>query len=466
MLKKWTKEEDNILISMYSDISNKELSELMDRSIESIRKRANRLSLYKDKDFEGKPPKVLKPIKEKRAYNMWGDTSNIKDIIISLLDEGKSYTEVAIELGTTEASVQYLVRSLDLTNKYSEFDKVWVKLIELCNSINYTVISEKPSSSHDKFTYICDKGHEHSSHIKNFIHKNYRCPICSGAHSSQVEKEILEFIKNNYTGWIIENDRSILEGKELDIVLPDLGLAFEYNGVYWHSEQHVDKYYHINKTNQVNEFGYQLIHIYEDDWVNKKELIQSKILSLLGKSYKIPARKCIVKGISYPKEFLDNNHLQGSGSPTKYNYGLFFNEELIAVMTFSKPRFNTQYDFELIRYCSLSGITVVGGASKLLKYFRKNNVGSIISYSNRSWSNGKLYKTLGFKYLHTSGPNYKYYKGLSNLSRYECQKHKLKEKFPNSYKDELTEREILHLEKYLAVYDSGNDVWILNDKSI
>jgi len=335
------------------------------------------------------------------------------------------------------------------------------KVHKLIKELNYTLVSIG-KTSYENITYICNNGHTHTQNISNFLRGHY-CPKCDNS-TSNSEKEIVEFIKNNYDGWIIENDRSILGGRELDIVLPDLGLAFEYNGIYWHSEKHVDKQYHADKSNQVNDFEYQLIHIYEDDWLNKKELIQSKILSLLGKSYKIPARKCLIKEISYPKEFLNDNHLQGTGSPTKYNYGLYYNEELVAVMTFGKPRFNTQYDFELIRYCSLSGITVVGGASKLLKYFRTNNSGSIISYSNRSWSNGKLYKILGFKYSHTSEPNYKYYKKLNSLTRYECQKHKLKTLFPNTYKDELTEREIMNLEGYYAVYDSGNDVWVLDNK--
>ena len=286
------------------------------------------------------------------------------------------------------------------------------------------------------------------------------CRICNPL-TSRAEDEIYEFIKINYTGWIIRNDRNILEGRELDIVLPDLGLAIEYNGIYWHSEVSRERYYHKDKTDQVNSFEYQLFHIYEDMWLNNKELVKSKILSLLGVSTKIPARKCSIRETAYPKEFLSANHLQGAGSPTRYNYALYYYNELVAVMTFGKPRFNTEYDYELIRFCSLSGVTVIGGASKLLKYFRKQYKGSIISYSNRSWSKGNLYKKLGFVYSHTSEPNYKYYKSINSLSRYECQKHLLKTRFPDIYKDELTEAEIMQQAGYLKVYDSGNDVWVL-----
>ena len=241
----------------------------------------------------------------------------------------------------------------------------------------------------------------------------------------------------------------------------DLGIAFEFNGMYWHQENKVGKYYHQIKTDAVNNYEYQLIHINEDLWVNKQNIVKSRIRSLLNVSDRVYARKCEVRQISYPKEFLNTNHLQGAGSPSSFNYGLFLNNEMVAVMTFSTPRFSKEYDYELVRYCSILDISVLGGASKLLKAFKIDHKGSIVSYSDRSWSKGDLYNKLGFKYSHTSEPNYRYYKHSKSLSRYECQKHLLKTKFPDSYKDELTEKEIMELERYYPVYDSGNDVWVM-----
>ena len=122
---------------------------------------------------------------------------------------------------------------------------------------------------------------------------------------------------------------------------------------------------------------------------------------------KIPARKCQIKELKYKevRNFLDENHLQGACT-SKINLGLFYNDELVEVMTFSKPRFNRNYDFELLRLCTKKYISVIGGASKLFKYFTSKNPGSIISYANRRFSNGNIYRQLGFKELKASNPNH------------------------------------------------------------
>lgn len=292
----------------------------------------------------------------------------------------------------------------------------------------------------------------------NVVSKDSGCPKCAlSLKISKGELEILEYIKSKYTGWIIENDRDILEGKELDIVLPDLGLAIEYNGTYWHNDQHVPSTHHSDKTNRVTSFGYKLIQISEDEWKNKQEIVKSRLNSILGLSTKVAARKCELKEISYvlSAEFLNNNHIQGACT-SSISYGLYYTNELVAVMTFGTPRFSKSHDYELLRYCSKIYTTVIGGASKLLKHFKDTHKGNIISYSDRRWSTGNLYKTLGFKFLRTSEPSYRYYKGLKSLSRYQCQKHKL---VSEGYDENMTEKEIMNLRGYYAVYDCGNDVW-------
>jgi predicted nucleic acid-binding Zn-ribbon protein len=309
--------------------------------------------------------------------------------------------------------------------------------------------------------YTCDVcGITWKAKPNNIVSKESGCPNCAKAIKiSKGESAILEFIKSIYSGWIVTNDRHILEGKELDIVLPDLGLAFEFNGIYWHREELAGKEYHLNKTKAVEDFGYQLIHINEDEWVNKQDIVKSRIKSILGNTDKIGARKCTIREVSEATstEFLNTNHIQGSCVST-HRYGMYLGDELVALMTFGIPRYSKDYKFELLRYCSILDYTVVGGASKLLKYFRSLNAGSIVSYSDRRWSVGKLYSTLGFKLSHNSSPNYRYYKGLKSLSRNQCQKHKLVEL---GYSIELTEKKIMEQRGYHAVYDSGNTVWVL-----
>ncbi len=131
-------------------------------------------------------------------------------------------------------------------------------------------------------------------------------------------------------------------------------------------------------------------------------------------------------------------------------------------MTFSKPRFNHDYAYELVRFCSKLNTQVIGGASRLLKYFRtKNPNKSILSYADRRWSTGNLYKQLGFSLSHYSSPNYRYYKGKHSMSRYSCQKHNLKGLFPKFYDASLSEKQIMIKAGYNCVYDSGNSVWVI-----
>ena len=127
-----------------------------------------------------------------------------------------------------------------------------------------------------------------------------------------LEKEILEFIQQNYTKTIITNSKTILDTKqELDIYLPDLNLAFEFNGTYWHSSLHKQRLYHQEKTDQALKQGIQLIHIWEQSYNSNPELIKAMILNKLKMiKNKIHARKCSLK-ISSQSEvifFLDHNH--------------------------------------------------------------------------------------------------------------------------------------------------------------
>lgn len=391
----------------------------------------------------------------------------IKDSTFSRVD---SYISANVEINHTckVCNNTYLVRPNSVLRghgcKFCEnrVAKTTSQYIEELGNRDITVLGEyignKANILHK--CNICSVKWE--ANPNNVLSKESGCPECAKDLTvSKPEQELRDFIEANFSGDIVYNDRSILDGNELDIVLPDLGLAFEFNGMYWHSTEKINKNYHLNKTLGVEAVGFRLIHVFEDRWKLRKEICKSRILNLLGKSQSIQARKCVLKEIPYPSTFLNENHIQGSGSPTSYNYGLLYLDELVAVMTFSKSRFTKNCEYELIRYCSKLGTSVVGGAGKLLKAFTKAHIGSIVSYSDKCWSNGNLYKKLGFTFSHSSKPNYRYYKGLNSLSRNACQKHKLVEQ---GHDLKLTEFEIMKNLGYNQVYDSGNDVWILKNE--
>jgi hypothetical protein len=289
--------------------------------------------------------------------------------------------------------------------------------------------------------------------------KLHDIPLKFEKFNSAAEIHLLNLIKDFYVGEIITNTRKLIPPFEIDIYFPEHGLAIEFNGVYWHSEnQGKDKNYHLNKTLACEKQGIQLLHIFDNEPL---ELWLSVVKSKLGIcDHKIGARKTIVRDVSdlESRSFLEQNHLQGYVSAA-IRKGLFHEGKLVALMTFNKSRFSKSHDWELIRFCSEKNYQVIGAASKLLKAFRIENKGSIISYANRRWSNGKLYQAIGFTYLRTSTPNHFYTKDYVNLhSRNRFQKHLLKDKLAILDPDLSAWKNML-MNGYDRIWDCGNLVY-------
>jgi len=281
-------------------------------------------------------------------------------------------------------------------------------------------------------------------------------PITSN--TSKQESEMCDFIANNYQGEVIRNYRH--QYGEIDFYLPEEKIGFEFNGLYWHSSLFKPRNYHQQKSINFKSEGIHLIHIWEDDWLFKSDIIKSRILNLLKMSVKIYARKCIIKYLNKKEscEFLQKNHLQGNiGSKVKI--GLYHQDELVSLMTLGGKRISTglknkENEWEMLRFCNKIGHTVVGGASKLIKFFLKNHkCYNIISYADASWSQGHLYESIGFVNNGITDPNYYYFKNKRRLNRFSFRKDKLVE---NGHNKEMTEREIMESLKYYRIYDSGS----------
>lgn len=266
--------------------------------------------------------------------------------------------------------------------------------------------------------FKCGKGHNFELHTDNYFSRKREgitlCTICYPINKaiSIKEKQIYDFINSIYDEEIIESYRNKLE---IDIYLPKLKLGFEFNGLYWHSSDKKPKSYHLDKTEYFKSKGIRIIHIWEDDWDYKKEIIKSMIKNHIGKTNnKIYARNCKVKEIKDVKsvrKFLDNNHIQGfTGS--KIKLGLYYNNELVSIMIFDKNEGRkklSEKEWNLSRFCNKINTNIVGGASKLLSYFINNNSCTrIISYADHDWSLGELYYKLGFVKLNNTDPDYKY----------------------------------------------------------
>jgi len=291
----------------------------------------------------------------------------------------------------------------------------------------------------------------------------------------QSKEEILlvNFIKSIYKGEIQTNVRGLIKNNEIDIFIPELSLAVEYNGLYWHSEKSGKMNdYHINKTKLCNELGIRLIHIFSDEWILKEEIIKQKLISIITKpKNRIYARKCIIKEIT-PKQkndFLNSYHIQGEDR-SSIKLGLFYNDNLVGVMTFSKPRISLgsksykNNSFELSRF-ALS-LNVIGGASKLLKFFIKNHTPShIYSYSDNRYSdpNNNMYLKIGFIKTNSSKPGYFYTKDFQKrLHRFNFNKGILKKMGCDV--ENKTEKEIMNELGYTRIWDCGTTRYDLEIK--
>jgi len=282
---------------------------------------------------------------------------------------------------------------------------------------------------------------------------------------SLCETNLGEFIKSLGVDPIVHN-RSVISPYEIDLLVDNLGI--EFNGNYYHSynskETKDEINYHLNKTNLCETLGYQLLHIFEYEWMTKQDIVKSIIRTKLGKNEVIPARKCVIHEVPHliAKSFLEKNHMQG-WAQHKYAYGLHYNDRLVAIITFGKPRYSKTYDYEIIRFSSLLDITVIGGFSKLLKHFiESHSPKTIISYGNRRWCTilSNVYEKNGFKLIDKTSPNYVYIYGNEVLSRIKCQKHKL-HTFLNNFDSGLTEYDNMFNNGYRRLWDCGNLKYVL-----
>jgi hypothetical protein len=297
------------------------------------------------------------------------------------------------------------------------------------------------------------------------------CEKCNPEKRKTWENSFFEFLTSLTPQLLItRRDRTILYGKELDFYLPEKKLAFELDGLYWHSENGsgILKNYHWRKMNGCIAHGIRLIHIFEDEWRNKEYLVKSVIKNILKihDGSTIYARKCEVKEISIKDkdEFLNENHLQQKDTST-VKIGLYQGVRLVSVMTFrKKSRFDKKVDWELSRFCNLKNTIVIGGASKLFHYFLKTYTPkSIVSYNDKRYFSGDLYHTLGFLFVGNTTPSYHYitpdYK--NTINRLNFQKHLLPKKL-KVFDPNITEWENMKNNGYDRIWDCGNGKWVWN----
>jgi hypothetical protein len=337
------------------------------------------------------------------------------------------------------------------------------RLVDRISTDEYKITS-KSSNGYKMLHYDCNNTFEIDSNLlcSRLYYNSRLCTICNKVNSkSEKHNQINEFLSELSITNIIENDRKLLNNKELDFYLPDHKLAIEFNGLYWHSDKFKSNNYHLNKTELALKNNISLIHIFEDEWINNPDIVKSIIKSKLGLlSNKIYARKSIIKEVSSKesKVFLDNNHIQGNVN-SSIRIGLYYENELVSLMTFGKKRASMgskseDGHYEMYRFCNKLDTSVVGGGSKLFKYFITNYTSKeVISYADRRYFTGEMYEKLGFKLDGISKPNYWYTYAGKREYRFGFRKDVL---VKEGFDENKSEREIMIERGYLRIYDCGN----------
>lgn len=285
------------------------------------------------------------------------------------------------------------------------------------------------------------------------------CPHCNHdpkfMNSSQGEKEMAEFIES--LGYKIETNYKFGKNQEVDVFIPDLNIAIDYNGLYWHCELFKEKNFHKDKSIMVKrDLGAELFYIWEDEWLEQRRKIKNYLRSLLGRFESTHyARKCTIRELAVETErpFLNEHHLQDYVSSTVC-YGLYHQNELVSLMSFIK----IMDKWQIQRYVSKSGTRVIGGFSKLFTHFMNSHKPDLVeSFVDSSKFRGESYNSLKKHDVVTQWQpvGYHYVKSGKKFNRRRFMKHKLAD-IPNfEFESALTEHQNCANNGFNRIYDSG-----------
>ena len=287
--------------------------------------------------------------------------------------------------------------------------------------------------------------------------------------SSHYESEIETYL-NSIKVYPRLHDRSVLEGKELDFYIPQHGFGIEFNGNYFHSSRFKDRSYHIDKSKAALSKGVHILHIWEYEW--QDPIIQDKIKNILRTRCKfnvetLYARKCEIKEVDKKTadRFLNEYHLQNTCKGQSIRLGLYYEDELIQIITFGKPRYNKNYEYELLRLCTKASYQVTGGSEKLFSYFKKTYTPkSVISYCDNSKFTGDVYYKLGFTLKSYGRPSRHWYniKTGQHITDNLLRQRGFDQLFGTNYGKGTSNEQLMLEHDFVEIYDCGQSTFIMN----
>jgi len=371
-----------------------------------------------------------------------GDYENKESLITAACSAGHKITKKYRAFSAGCVTCQHL-------NQRSSFKE----LANIIESEGYKVVgaADEDFTFETKFSVLCPLcSNEFRTSRRAFITDETRCPHCALAKNfSAGELELTEWLRS--VGYYPEKVKIAAVG-EIDAFIREKSLGVEFNGIYFHSNAHVENSYHYKKYCNALEQGIRLIQIWEDEWYVNKDIIKSILLQVLKHEKnltKVHARKC---DLIQPKKetveaFLEKNHLMG-WAPYSAALALYYENEPVQMLTLAHHH-RTGSEITLSRLCTKMNTTVVGGFSKLLSQCPK----PLVTWSDNRFSNGDVYAKVGFKQDGIVPPDYQYVKSGMRVSKQSMRK-KEDEKLTGK-----TELELRADQGYYRIYDAGKIKW-------
>lgn len=309
-------------------------------------------------------------------------------------------------------------------------------------------------SNQGSVTLTCNHHGVYETVADYHVQGNVTCPGCKGSNTSKKEKELLSFIEELTPEKVIPNARGVIPRQELDVYIPALKLAVEFNGVYWHSEAHLHKDYHYKKMMACRVAGVRLVQVWEDDWDLREPIVREHLRQVLQTSNleRVSARKTTVREVQVEEArgFMNTHHIQGFVGAT-HHIGLKHHGDLVAVASLTK----SGGDFILSRFAT--SVNVRGGHSKLVTYFERNfSYGKLLTFADLTFGSGGLYRGTGWVEDGLVPPDYSYLRGgVVREHKFNYRLKRFQEDPTLIYKAGCTERELARINKLLRVYDAG-----------
>jgi hypothetical protein len=342
-------------------------------------------------------------------------------------------------------------------------NKLYNDVVKYCKNTNLTFLTKKADcktrSFYHPYKFCCNDCN--TTFFDNLYKLNsISCPVCFPIAQSSGEDSLYTFLSSIYNKKIIRRNRKILNGLEIDFYLPDINLAIEYNGSYWHSEKNgKNKIYHINKTNKCLSKSIKLIHVFEHEWIYKSKAVKIFLKnSIISKETQIENCKVSFINKKQKKEFLENYHIQGNDNSSIY-CGVFINDTLISVMTFAKSKYKN-FNFELSRFCDNGEFHSSVIYKMMFDLFTKKHKGKILHFSDRRYDASLQCIDMGFCFLENSKPKCFYTTNYKDfLHERMVPKQKMKSLLEN-YDPKLTNWENLKNNGFDRIWDCGTSKWI------